>query len=150
MKEILTDEEARLKHNEIQRRHYYLKRSGYVRPKLNEEEKRIRHNLIQRKHSYSKTHGATINDYNALFAEQNYRCAICGSDKTIPNRPLCLDHDHRTGKIRAVLCHRCNINLGNYNDNVSLCETVISRLNRDIEYISKIIKYLKKYEKPAV
>lgn len=39
------------------------------------------------------------------------RCAICGRE----DRPV-VDHDHRTGRIRGILCHRCNIALGHLGD----------------------------------
>jgi len=46
-----------------------------------------------------------------LFKEQKGLCAIC---KT--STKLVIDHDHKTGKIRGLLCHNCNIGLGNMKD----------------------------------
>lgn len=57
------------------------------------------------KHKY----GLTKQQVAALFAGQSGRCAICGQEK-----PLCIDHDHVTGKVRGGLCNRCNIVLGRY------------------------------------
>src|SRR5438445_350801 len=48
--------------------------------------------------------------YDQLLAEQNGVCAICGCLPTY--RRLALDHCHETGKIRGLLCTRCNIALG--------------------------------------
>jgi hypothetical protein len=51
-----------------------------------------------------------IEDYDKMFAAQNGVCAICGLP---PNsRKLEVDHDHDTGKIRGLLCHKCNFMLG--------------------------------------
>ncbi len=44
-----------------------------------------------------------------LRGVQNDKCAICGTSlKRIPKKDVCLDHDHETGRIRAVLCRSCN------------------------------------------
>lgn len=45
--------------------------------------------------------------YNELVAEQGSEtCAICGAEPK--NRRLNIDHDHRTMRVRGLLCHRCN------------------------------------------
>ena len=45
-------------------------------------------------------------DYTALLDVQGGGCAICGA--TPKTRRLHVDHDHRTGQVRGLLCHRCN------------------------------------------
>ena len=45
-------------------------------------------------------------------------------------RKPAIDHDHRTGKIRQLLCHYCNCGLGSFEDNVE-------RLNKAVEYLKK-------------
>lgn len=56
-----------------------------------------------------KKYGITGEDYDAILFEQNGRCAICH------NRPrskrLAIDHNHKTGQVRGLLCRRCNQNL---------------------------------------
>jgi Recombination endonuclease VII len=47
--------------------------------------------------------------YDRLLAEQGGVCAICGA--TPKTRRLHIDHDHKTGRVRGLLCHRCNGNL---------------------------------------
>ena len=54
-------------------------------------------------------------DLDALMARQGNRCGICRTD-TPPGRGWCIDHDHETGKVRGVLCHFCNVGLGNFRD----------------------------------
>ncbi len=44
-------------------------------------------------------------------------CVICGSEE-----PLVVDHDHRTGKIRGMLCNHCNRGLGHFRDDPELME----------------------------
>lgn len=53
-------------------------------------------------------------EYERMLAEQGGVCAICGQrPKT---RRLHVDHDHATGRIRGLLCFRCNRNLPTYAD----------------------------------
>ena len=54
-------------------------------------------------------------DYERMLAEQDGKCAICGTDQPYPNKRIknfAVDHDHRTGKIRALLCSTCNTGIG--------------------------------------
>ena len=50
--------------------------------------------------------GLTLAAYEALLEAQGGGCAICGA--TPKTRRLDTDHDHKTGKVRGLLCHRCN------------------------------------------
>lgn len=64
----------------------------------------------------------TIEDYEKLLLEQGGVCAICKKSETIIEkstnviRPLAVDHDHKTGKIRGLLCGRCNQAIGLIHD----------------------------------
>ena len=68
--------------------------------------------------------GIEVNDYNALMDAQNNKCAICEKEETRKLKGtlmrLCLDHNHVTGKIRALLCHDCNSGLGKFYDSPDL------------------------------
>lgn len=55
--------------------------------------------------------------YQALLDSQNSRCAICGERAS----PLAVDHDHRTGQIRGLLCDRCNRAVGHLQDSPGIC-----------------------------
>lgn len=65
----------------------------------------------QRKERLHKLYGLTPEDVASMIAAQNNRCAICGDIMRGP-RNQHIDHDHRTGKIRGVLCCKCNTSLG--------------------------------------
>lgn len=64
-------------------------------------------------------YGMTIEDYDKLFSKQEGKCAICKEEfvKTKAHPRLSVDHNHKTGFIRGLLCHRCNIGLGAFRDN---------------------------------
>jgi plasmid stability protein len=78
-------------------------------------------------YSRRKLYGITELDYARMFVEQNGVCAIC-KEKDSSGKQLAVDHDHETGKIRALLCHGCNLTLGKVKDSVALLEAMITYL----------------------
>jgi hypothetical protein len=56
--------------------------------------------------------GATIELFNSILEKQKGLCAICSCDFAKDNKKPVLDHDHKTGKIREILCQNCNMQLG--------------------------------------
>lgn len=61
--------------------------------------------------------GITLEDYNNMLDEQQGRCAICKATRPAENLKLKnfhIDHDHKTGKVRGLLCNKCNLNLAWY------------------------------------
>lgn len=67
-----------------------------------------------------RTYGITLDDYEAMLEEQGGRCAICGSEgftmAAHHKAKLVVDHCHKTGKVRGLLCHNCNRALGLFKD----------------------------------
>lgn len=60
-------------------------------------------------------YGITVKEYERLLAKQHHACAICkkpDNTKTGKPRRLAVDHDHKTGTIRGLLCFRCNLHIG--------------------------------------
>jgi len=73
-------------------------------------------------------------EYQALFIQHDYQCAICGKQSGDGSRTkLYVDHDHKTGQVRALLCNWCNSHLG-FVENKSWMEPFEA--------------YLRKFEKP--
>lgn len=62
--------------------------------------------MSARKPTRAKQLGVSDDDYHRMLAAQGGGCAICGA--TPKTRRLDVDHDHLTGKVRGLLCHRCN------------------------------------------
>lgn len=83
------------------------------------------------KHLMSK-YGITLDYYDKLLEKQNYCCEICKHPNKSKRR-LSVDHCHKTGNVRGLLCDTCNTALGKFRDNINL--------------LNEAIKYLKKYEK---
>lgn len=67
-------------------------------------------------------------EYMEKIAEQKNLCAICG--KKDERRVLCVDHDHKTGKVRGLLCNNCNIGLGNLRDDPQILQSAIGYLKK--------------------
>jgi len=72
-----------------------------------------------RKYFYKRDYNITIDEYNKIFNNQNGSCKICGRHQSEFKQRLCIDHDHKTGKIRGLLCHPCNRFLGYINDDIN-------------------------------
>lgn len=77
----------------------------------------------KRSHNLKKHYGLTVEEYDKKLADQDHRCAICESTKTLDyGKRLSVDHNHKTGKIRDLLCTRCNTVVGIMESNPELFE----------------------------
>jgi hypothetical protein len=74
-------------------------------------------------------YGITLEQYNAMAAAQNHLCGLCGETPETQKR-MHVDHDHVTGKIQALLCHHCNLLLGNARDSTARLRLAIAYLER--------------------
>lgn len=75
-----------------------------------------------REYNLKKNYGITKERYLEMWVAQDKKCAICGSEhsairKTGTIHNLCVDHCHKTGKVRGLLCVKCNAGIGNFKDN---------------------------------
>lgn len=72
------------------------------------------------KHRY----GMTLEDYDYMLIEQGGCCLICLS-YPLPGKKLFVDHDHATGRVRGLLCNKCNVMIGLADDDIeTLCQAV--------------------------
>lgn len=73
--------------------------------------------------------------YIEQFNKQNEKCAICNQKEIQINtkgeiKRLAIDHNHKTGKVRDLLCSNCNRALGHFKDDVEIIENAIKYLNK--------------------
>ncbi len=100
------------------------------------------HSQTRRERSRRKnlrSYGLTEDQYRALLEKQGGGCAICGA--TDPGRKgdrnFCVDHDHRTGAMRGLLCHRCNQAIGHLKDSPDFCRKAANYLETSLEEMRK-------------
>ena len=93
------------------------------------------------KNAFYKSHlrshyNLTLDDYAKMLKQQNGVCAICGesettiSSKTGTIKCLAVDHNHKTGKNRGLLCGRCNQALGLFQENPQILTLAALYLRR--------------------
>lgn len=74
-----------------------------------------------RKSKLKKSYGITVEHYELLLAEQDWKCAICSTSKPTGRwKVFAVDHDHETGLVRGLLCNECNRGMGLLKDSAAL------------------------------
>ena len=76
---------------------------------------------------FSHRYHMADNEIEELISSEG--CVIC--KRSVDSFELCVDHSHASGKVRGMLCRRCNNVLGMFNDDVNLFERAISYLIQD-------------------
>lgn len=107
------------------------RQSDPEKAKLDNERRRLRHDPEKhRSNMLNVNYGITLDDYKRMYSEQNGCCAICDKEKPPEGKNgLVVDHCHKTGKVRKLLCAQCNKGLGHFFDDVSILEKAINYLN---------------------
>ena len=79
-----------------------------------------------------KSRGTIVNQViiDKLILEQNNSCAICGVLESKCSKKLHVDHDHKTGIVRGLLCSRCNAMIGMAKDEIGILIEAISYLTK--------------------
>ena len=96
--------------------------------------------LVWKQRYLLRTYNITIQEYDELLKKQGGVCAICGRPEEIRNptardrSSLAVDHCHETGKVRGLLCFKCNTGIGALGDDIEALERAISYLKGDILY----------------
>lgn len=73
-------------------------------------------------------YGINLEDYKKLFSDQHGKCAICFRQLEIDSKETCVDHDHKTGKVREILCNKCNSGIGFLQENTMILQSAIDYL----------------------
>ena len=80
-----------------------------------------------------RTYGITMDKYEEMLEKQNHKCGICEGEGFVMDASkhklkLVVDHCHKTGKIRGLLCHNCNRGLGLFKGKLDVIESAIAYL----------------------
>lgn len=100
-------------------------RGGYCKPCHNAKGKATYTRLYggTRHYHLQRRYGISAARVDELIAEQGGVCAIC-----LTGKPEHVDHDHRTGEVRGILCFNCNGGLGQMRDRVDVLQAAIEYL----------------------
>ncbi len=111
-------------------------RASYNKKRLEWTWKNRQKRSLQSRTSYLKVRfNLSIDDFNKLLSSQKRKCKICkikfkfSWDSKARVRMDCfVDHDHKTNKVRGILCMNCNTGLGHFKDNKNLLQETIKYL----------------------
>ena len=100
------------------------------------EKYKIKNRVKAREKSMLNKYGIDLQQYKMMHELQNGVCKICKNPETSlqPNgkdiKDLCIDHCHKTNKVRGLLCHNCNAGIGHFNDNIIKLQSAINYLSK--------------------
>jgi hypothetical protein len=87
--------------------------------------------VISEKSRIMRTYGITVDEYQKMVEAQQHRCAICGQEENDAiKKRLSIDHSHNDKQIRGLLCSKCNLGIGNFDDDVNRLRSAIAYLDR--------------------
>ncbi len=111
----------------------------YQKNKLRLREYENSQSVSERRHTnlIKRNFGLTKLDYDNLLNKQKGVCAICNQKETSKHqkgklRKLSVDHCHITGKVRGLLCTKCNMSLGGFRDNIAILKIAVSYLEDNV------------------
>lgn len=99
---------------------------GYCKPCHNAKGKATYQRLYggTREYHLRRRYGITGADFDAMVEAQGGTCTVCDQ------KPEHVDHDHKTGKVRGILCFNCNQALGNVRDDLAVLQRLMDYLRR--------------------
>jgi len=96
---------------------------------------------VDRVGALKQHYGITVQQYEHLFTTQNGLCAICGQPESSvldgKIKRLAVDHDHVTGKVRGLLCGRCNTAIGLFRDDIDIMSLAVCYLLKPIQNLDE-------------
>lgn len=79
-----------------------------------------------------RDYGISIEDFEKMEKNQNKVCAICKNTESHKTKiHLSVDHNHKTSKVRGLLCHRCNVVLGLIKEDFKILKSIVEYLKGD-------------------
>ena len=97
----------------IRKQIYYKNNIESIKEKITKYNKSNseKRKLTVKKSFIKRKYGIVYEDYLSMHREQDYKCKICKRHADNFKHKLVVDHDHKTGKVRALLCTNCNSQL---------------------------------------
>lgn len=114
-------------HGKLKEEHPHKVEEAYQR-RRSDPVKRKRDARTSLASHYKNKYGMTIDEVHSLFHSQDRKCALCKD--TLDEKTMMVDHCHETGRVRGILCRRCNSGLGFLGDTAQA-------LGRALEYLKR-------------
>lgn len=92
----------------------------------------IKNPILRLTYRLNKEYNITLKRYEEMLQAQDNKCAVCKINFSELKRKPCVDHCHKTGVVRGLLCHKCNVSIG--------------LLNEDFGTVLNLVKYLIDFE----
>jgi len=105
--------------------HHTHKEHALTRNRQWKQENSARNAEVTSQRDMLRYHGITKEEANLLYSFFD-TCAVCGD--SLLDKKKNIDHNHETGRIRGVLCTRCNLSLGNFKDSVEVLQRALDYL----------------------
>jgi hypothetical protein len=105
------------------------RQTAFLRDCTTDEKKEYSSQWARNNHLVKK-YGLTSKDYDIMLESQGSKCAICKTIEPGGRGKFHVDHNHNTGRVRGLLCYRCNVGIGYFDDDPI-------KLLQAIEYIDK-------------
>lgn len=111
-------------------REYRKKNKDKIRAHNNRDDVKLRRKLQMMQYN----HGVSPEWYVTQLEKQEHKCAICGRDfNSLSAKQIHIDHNHKTGVVRAILCGGCNVALGAIKENPEIARKIIEYLQKHNE-----------------
>lgn len=112
----------------VKARTYYLKNREKVKARVREYRDKNPHVATRASLRHQLAlYGMSPDEYGIMMGEQNGMCALCGQAQ-VGTRRLSVDHCHTSGKVRGLLCSKCNTGLGLLGDTIDNLERAVTYL----------------------
>ena len=111
---------------------YFNDNKEHLHTWMKEYRKNNKEKIAMKKRQWQiSKYGITVEEYEKLFKDQENKCKICGihmNNAKGKGKCLTIDHDHKTGKVRGLLCGKCNSGLGLFNEDIEIIQNALNYL----------------------
>ena len=120
--------------NKKNREHYSSDPRAIDKRRRREKRRLEKDPMVKRRAELLRVYGITLEEWYDIYDEQNGVCAICDQEcKT--KKSLSVDHDHDTGRVRGLLCNRCNRGLGLFLDDPEILKKATRYLQSNKDFM---------------
>jgi len=122
-------------YNAVHREEKSAKYKAHYKAHWEEEKSRSRayyasHWKESKSYSLKRNYGLSVIEFDIMFSNQSGMCAICGTTEW-GSHGVCVDHSHITGKVRGLVCLKCNTALGMIGDDPKVAQALVNYLKRN-------------------